>query len=304
MLYPNFEDLAALKKLKHRARDSLVRSLASASAGNHRSNIRGQGLEFDFVREYVPGDDDIRNIDWRVTARMGSPHLKIYKEEKERQVTIAVDMNASMRFGTRNTFKSIQAARAASLLGWRGIASQDKISACLFGDLENQIQLFPPRRGQKSFFNLLKALSTPPVEHHHIPLEKALQELSRFAQTGSLTYLISDFMDLDSHFNGEASLSRLKRKGGLILISINDPADQEIPPVGIVGFCANPARKIFVNTESHSGRNAYAAQWQENRLRLRRLASRLNIHLIELTTESNIERDLLFELDHIGIRRK
>jgi uncharacterized protein (DUF58 family) len=103
MLYPDFNDLISYKNRKLDKMQLARRKMIQAARGNHHSPFRGQGLDFDAVREYVIGDD-IRNIDWRVTARTGSPHLKLFKEEKERHTIICVDMNSAMRFGTRNTF--------------------------------------------------------------------------------------------------------------------------------------------------------------------------------------------------------
>src|SRR5579862_7094005 len=113
MLYPDFNDLISYKERKLGKLQLARRKVSATATGNHHSPFRGQGLEFDAVREYVPGDD-IRNIDWRVTARTGSPHLKVFQEERERHIVLCVDMNATMRFGTRNTFKSVQAARVAA----------------------------------------------------------------------------------------------------------------------------------------------------------------------------------------------
>src|ERR1700722_4557819 len=128
MLYPDFNELAAFKDRRACLSHISQKAVKSIVPGNHHSPFRGQGLEFDSVRKYVPGDD-IRNIDWRVTARTDSPHLKIFKEERERHILLCVDMNAAMRFGTKKTFKSIQAAHIAALLGWRGMANNDRISA-------------------------------------------------------------------------------------------------------------------------------------------------------------------------------
>jgi len=291
MLYPDFNDLVAFKDRKSNLMHTSYRSVKSTVPGNHHSPFRGQGLEFDSVREYVPGDD-IRNIDWRVTARTGSPHLKLFKEERERQMMICIDMNAGMRFGTRNTFKSVQAARAAALLGWRGLAQHDCVSACLFGDVPDGIRYFAPKRTAKSFCALLKMLAEPCADRHYVAISEALQHVSRVSHTGSLIYLISDFMDLDKNFQHEACLSRLNKKSDVVFIAINDPADRSIYPLGTIGFCAKDVEKIYVNTESVAGREAYAAQWKENRQKLYEITSKLKISLIEMTTESDVRRDL------------
>jgi len=303
MLYPDLKDLIALKDRKSDQLHPTYRSVKSTAPGNHHSPFRGQGLEFDSVREYVPGDD-IRSIDWRVTARTGFPHLKIFKEDRERQMAICVDMNAPMRFGTRNTFKSIQAARVAALLGWQGIARQDRVSACLFGDVPKGIQYFEPKRTRKSFCAMLKMLAEPPAERHNIPFEDVFQHINQSMHTGSLIYLISDFMSINENFQHEASISRLSKRCDIVFIAINDPADKLIYPVGTVGFSANGTEKVSVNTESAAGREAYAMQWKENRQRLHEMTSRLKISTIELTTESDVHRDLILGLKNIAKRKK
>ncbi len=303
MLYPDFNDLITCRDRKEGLIHPSSRSVKSTISGNHPSPFRGQGLEFDAVREYVAGDD-IRNIDWRVTARTGSPHLKIFKEERERHIVICVDMNASMRFGSRNTFKSVQAARVAALLGWSGIAHQDRISACLFGDVPGGIQFLPPKRTRKSFCSMLKILSDPPTEFHHVSLESALEQVCISAHTGSLIYVISDFMDIDKKFQYEASINRLIKKCDVVFVGVNDQSDKAIIPVGVVGFCATDLDKVYINTESVSGRKAYAAQWEARQKCLQDTIVKLKISMIELTTESDVYRDLIFGLKNMSRRKK
>ena len=302
MLYPDFNELVAFKDRKPGLMQLSNRSVHSIVPGNHHSPFRGQGLEFDSVREYVPGDD-IRNIDWRVTARTGSPHLKLFREERERHTVICVDMNAGMRFGTRKTFKSIQAARVAAFLGWRGIAQQDRVSGCLFGDVPAGMQFFAPARTRKSLWGLLKMLAAPTVERHDIALHAVLQSMLQGTHTGSLIYLISDFMDLN-HSQLEAGLRKLNKKGDVVLIAINDPADKSIFPAGTLGFSARATEKIYINTESSVGRAAYEAQWLENRQHLHALSFRCKTPLVELTTESDVRRDLILALKTIAKRKK
>lgn len=302
MLYPDFNELVALKDLKLDLTQASRRASHATVLGGQHSPFRGQGLEFDSVRKYVPGDD-IRNIDWRVTARTDSPHMKIFKEERERQILLCLDMNAAMRFGTRKTFKSVQAAHIVSLLGWRGIANQDRISACLFGDVPNGIEFFHPTRTKRSFSTLLKRLSEPSMDQHQISLGNAFQHISQIAQTGSLIYLISDFMELSKDFQQEANLSRLAKRCDVVLISVNDPADRSIFPVGTLGFCSAGDQKILIDTNNPIGRSAYEQQWIENRQKLHEIKARLKMPLIELTTESDIRRDLALGLKSL-FRRK
>lgn len=301
MLYPNFKELEALKNKKSLFLNPSHRSVKSIVPGNHHSPFRGQGLEFDSVREYVPGDD-IRRIDWRVTARTGSPYLKIFKEERERHILICVDMNRSMRFGTKNTFKSVQAARAAAILGWQGLAQHDSVGACLFGDVANGIQYFDSQRSRKSFCQLLKILTEPCVEEHDTSINAALQHIDKASKTGSLIYVISDFLDIDNHFLHNANLNRLNKKSDVVFISINDRLEQSMYPLGTIEFCADESNAAFINTESISGRNAYAALWNENRKRLQQATLKFKIPMIKLTTESDIQNELILGLKSIGKR--
>lgn len=303
MLYPDLNDLISYKKRKPGKVQSARRKVSSTAAGNHHSPFRGQGLDFDAVREYVPGDD-IRNIDWRVTARTGSPHLKLYKEEKERHTIICVDMNSAMRFGTRNTFKSIQGARCASFLGWQALAHKDRISACFFGDVPGGLHYFATKRTNQSLCMMLKMLSETPKELHHVSIESAMQHVCRAAHPGSLIYLISDFMDLSPAFPNESGLSRLTKSCDVVFISINDAADQALVPMGVIGLCGQKADKLFINTDNIKGRETYAAQWEENRRMLNTFTKRFNIPLIGLSTESDIHLDLPLGLKQIAMRKK
>ena len=301
MLYPDFFELVACKEGKRHLMQSSRRS-KTIVPGNHHSPFRGQGLEFDSVREYVLGDD-IRNIDWRVTARTGVPQVKLFQEERKRTRLIAVDMNETMRFGTKNTFKSIQAARVAAFLGTQGLAAHDSISACLYGDVQGGIQYFAPTKTRKTFCTLLKTLSLPPSVRHLVTTAQALQHISKAAHTGSLVFLISDFMDIDASFLKEASLSRLNIKCDLVFIAINDSADSVIAPIGTLKFSTN-AKKIDVNTDDIQGRESYARLFKESRERLYETTKKFKIPLIELTTESDIRKDLFLGLKSIARRKR
>ncbi len=300
MLYPNFQDLVAFKNKKLKLVPFSRRLVKSTTSGGYHSPFRGRGLEFDAVREYVPGDD-IRCIDWRVTARTGRPHLKVFKEDRERQVMICVDMNSYMRFGTRNTFKSIQAARVAAFLGWQGMASQDRVSGYLFGDIAERIQFFPPKRTHNSFVSMLKCLAVPHIEQPIVSLKEVLLNVARVAHSGSFVYLISDFMNLNQNLPDDSEINRLSSRLNLIFIAINDFADRVMFPIGSIKFSSNDKNSLSVNTESITGREKYAAQWEENRQQLYEISRKFKIPIIELTTESNLPQDLISGLK--GIKR-
>jgi uncharacterized protein (DUF58 family) len=301
MLYPDFNNLLSYKRGRLDKIEINRRKVVMTGPGNYNSSFRGRGLEFDAVREYVPGDD-IRSIDWRVTARTGSPHLKIFKEEKEHHTIICIDMNSYMRFGTRNTFKSVQAARSASFLGWRALARQDRISSCFFGDVPNGINYLRSKERGQTLSTMLKTLTEIPKEKHEIPLEIALNHISRFAHSGSLIYIISDFIELSPNISAE--LSRLNKNSDVVFISINDPADKVLIPAGMICFSKENNQKILINTNNVKGRQAYTLKWEENRRTLNSLTKQFKIPMIELSTESDIHSDLLLGLKKIAKRNK
>lgn len=300
MLYPEFEELVAYKDLKI-DRGKSYRPSKSQIIGGQHSFFRGQGLEFDSVRKYEPGDD-IRNIDWRVTARTGSPHLKIFHEEKERHIVLCVDMNAYMRFGTRNTFKSVQAARITSLLGWQGISHHDQVSVCLFGDVFGGIEFFTPKHSKTSFSIVLKRLSEPIQEKHHVRLIDALRPLNKVARTGSIIYFISDFMNLEDEKESDVLLSSMSQRCDVVFISVNDRADMALVPTGNISV-SKGFQRFIVNTDSYAGRKAYELQWLENRKTLCKKTMQFKISLIELTTEDDIKKDLLMAMKRLSKRR-
>jgi len=285
MLYPDLNDLIAYKKRRF-GKARLSGNVKSHAPGNHHSPFRGQGLEFDAVREYVAGDD-IRNIDWRVTARMGKAHLKVFKEEHERQQLICIDVNATMRFGTKNTFKSVQAAHIAAFLGWKALLQQDKVGACLFGDVPSGLQFFAPKRTGKAFCTVLKTLSEPPKEQHKTPLADVLERLRQNVKTGSSLFFISDFMH---PLPDKEAFRALKKKCDLVFIALHDPADCVLFPFGQLNFSNRGKDKITINTNDCS--KEYEADWKKSRKSLRELALNLRIPLIELTTESDVYQTL------------
>jgi uncharacterized protein (DUF58 family) len=300
MLYPDFNELLALKAVLSNFSISSKRAVLSANAGDYHSPFRGHGLEFDEVREYAIGDD-IRNIDWRVTARTNKPHIKIFKEERERSVLICVDVNETMRFGTRGTFKSIQAARVAALVGWKASGNNDRVGGCLFGDVAGGMQFFTPKRSRKSLWAMLKLLSEPVSTHNKVKLEDTIIHLSKAVQTGALVYIISDFMEITQGLDKQ--LNRLKQRCDIVLISVNDPADQKISPIETILFKSGNNDKLYVNTDSKSGRDNYKKQWEDNRKMLDKITSRLNIPVVSITTNGDVKRDLLYGLRFISRRR-
>jgi uncharacterized protein (DUF58 family) len=295
MLYPRFDELIALKSKASSLSLFSNQVVISPTAGDFHSPFRGQGLAFEEVRPYVPGDD-IRNIDWRVTARTGAAHTKVFRQERERSVLLCIDVNAAMRFGTQGTFKSIQAARVAALLGWRANMNHDKIGAYLFGDVPGGRRFLAPNRSRKSLLLLFKQLSDTNLSENapHISLEETLPLINKAAPTGALVYIMSDFSTMSETL--EQPLSSLRKRCNVVLIPIDDPMDQHIPPIGPLLFTGQNKEKLYVNTDSNSGRKAYATQWQQVRETLQQIARKLNINIISIATNADAQAALFYGL--------
>lgn len=302
MLYPEFDELVSYKNIQM-VQPKFSRSSHTHVLGGQSSPFRGQGLEFDSVRQYVPGDD-IRNLDWKVTARTGNPHLKIFQEERQRHIVLAVDMNASMRFGTRKTFKSVQAARIASIIGWQSLAHHDRITSYLFGDVPGGKEFFTPKASKVSFLQLLQRFTQANHKVQYVPLAEAFRNLSQTILKGSIVYFISDFMDIESNEEQLSWLSLLAQKCDIIFISVNDPADRELIPIGQLGVCSSSQEKFILNTDNLAGRQAYALQWQQKRENLYNMTKKFSIPLIEMTTESDVKMDLWLVLKNLAKKRK
>jgi len=299
VLFPDFAELVALKsRAPHLLLGSDRQSLAIAS-GDYTSPFRGQGLAFHEVREYRPGDD-IRSIDWRVTARTDKPHVKVFVEERERTVILCVDANASMRFGTRGTFKSIQAARAGALLGWHANGRNDRVGCIVFGDVPDGMQFFTPRRSRQALWQTLKLLSQQVTGVHKepVPLEAALAHLERGAPTGSLVTIVSDF--LESNGTLEKALGNLHRRCDIVLVAVQDPADRKIPDMGTIIFADDAGHKLAFPSGSPEMRDAYEKQWNENRGQLETIARRRNIGIVDLHTGKDVYMDLQLGLRRLG----
>lgn len=303
MLYPTFDELLSLKHKASRLFAPSARKVKAVAAGDQASPFRGQGLEFEEVRHYAPGDD-IRNIDWRVTARTGLPHTKVFREERERSIVVCIDVNVAMRFGTQGTFKSIQAARVAALLGWQAFSRNDRFGACLFGDVEKGVRFLAPQRSRKPLWGMFKELCKTDLNPQApvITLEQGLAQMGHAIPTGALVYILSDFYTLDEAW--EKQLRKLRKHCDVILIPIDDPADQYIPAVGPLSFSNRLKGKIFISDKDEKGRAAYAMYWQKTRESLRKLAGQLSIPLLPVATDADAASTLFFGLRHLQKRRQ
>ena len=237
-------------------------------------------MEFDESRVYQPGDDP-RNMDWRVTARAGTPHVKLFREERERPVWLLVDQGPSMRFGTRVAFKSVVAARVAALLGWAASDRGDRVGGLVF-DESNHLERRPAARGA-GLLPLLDRLASPPenAAGGHASLAEAAGHLARLVRPGSLVAVVSDFADFGQDPGGW--LAQLAFGTELLLILIHDPIESAAPPAGRYPVLTGLRRGILDLTGT-SARDAYHDHFEQRLALLERLARRHWAHWLRLST--------------------
>ena len=251
--------LAHLRTLEGRARSLtfLPRQPArSVLNGRHASRLRGRGLNFEELRDYLPGDD-IRAIDWKVTARTGRPHVRVMTEERDRPALIVVDQRMSMFFGTRFNMKSVTAAEVAALAAFRILDQGDRVGGIVFGD--NHIAEIPPQRNRRSLDRFLMALAdanamlradAPPTEP--ISLTQVLRAVARIAPRNHLVLVLSDFDVVDDET--ERLVSGLSRRNDLLVGLVTDPFGDAALPEGLKLIISDGALQAEIDAGDHAKR--------------------------------------------------
>ena len=260
-------------------------------AGEYQSVFKGQGMEFDEVRSYQPGDD-IRTIDWNVTARTGHPYVKRYVEEREITVFFLVDLSASGAFGTREKLKNEIAAEFCALLAFSAIKNNDKVGLIVFTDT---IELFiPPAKGTSHVLRLIRELLyfSPGTgrERAGTNIALALDYLGRVLHKRGVVFLVSDFLDRDY----EKTLAVLARRHDLIAVTVADPREYSLPDVGLLEVeDAETGAAVLVDTGSAELRSRYAELAREKTGKLATLFKKTGIDHIELITDRDYVLDLV-----------
>ncbi len=255
--------------------------------GGYRSRFRGRGMEFAEVRAYQPGDD-VRSIDWRVTARRGKVHTKLFHEERERPVLIALDYRRPMFFATRGRFKAVQASHLAALFAWQALARGDRVGGFLFSE-ERNLEL-RPQLGKKAVLQLLRQMVADPAWQRpaHRPfapqqrLAETLQRLQRVARPGSLILLLSDFAQWDEQVVRQLSL--LTRHCELGLVHCFDALETELPPAGTYRL-SDGERDRTIATDDNLARRDYQRRFAAQRQQLEAFCRRQNAQLWSLPTD-------------------
>src|SRR5262252_653683 len=271
------EVIRQIRRLPLRAR----RAVEDLLGGEYRSVFKGSGIAFEEVREYQPGDD-IRAIDWNVTARIGHPFIKRFIEERELTVMLLVDCSGSNQFGTRLQQKREVAAELAAVLAFSAISNNDKVGLIAFTD---RVERFvPPRKGTRHVLRLIRDVLFYQPQHRGTALQQALDYLNRVLHRRTIVFLLSDFLDRDY----ERTLKRSGRRHDLIAVRIADPREEELPSVGLLEVeDAETGAHLLLDTRSRQVREAFARTAAERRAALAQLTRSARIDLVEVLTDGS-----------------
>lgn len=249
------ELLERIRRIEIRTR----RRVQTLLAGEYHSAFKGQGMDFAEVREYVPGDE-VRSLDWNVSARMGAPFVKVFQEERELNVLLAVDVSASGRFGSAGKSKRDWMAELGAVLAFSAIRNRDKVGLLLFSDrVERHV---PPAKGTRHGLRLIRDLLAHEPEGRGTDLGLALQHLQRTQKKRAIIFLISDFQaPLDAR-----GLRALGRRHDLVALSVQDRLEEELPPLGLLRLeDLESGRRRWLDAGDPAVRAHWAARWQERR---------------------------------------
>jgi uncharacterized protein (DUF58 family) len=286
----SLDELIALRLRARRLARPGVR-VGGHQAATHASRFRGRGVDYVESRNYQPGDD-IRQMDWRVTARTGRPHTKVFQEEREQSILLLIDANPSMHFGTRVRFKSVQAARAAALLAWAAVQGGDRAGALGFGPgLNAEVK---PGGGPRGALRVLRALTewdsiATATGGQPVPLSQALQRVRRLARPGSRVLLLSDGFSADA--SAEGPLSLLAEHCDVAALLLTDPLEQAAPPPGRYALRSEGAQ-VVLDFGAVRTRQSWPRLFAEQRQQFIDLLKRRGLAWSELQTAAEPEAAL------------
>lgn len=261
-------------------------------AGKYHTAFKGRGMSFAEVREYRIGDD-VRDIDWNVTARSRKPHIKVYEEERELTMMLMVDVSGSRMFGTTDYLKKNIITELAAVLAFSASQTGDKVGCIFFSD---KVEKFiPPKKGRSHILMIIRELVGFVPESNGTAISEAVRYLTGVNKKRCTAFLLSDF--LNSKRDDEALNDALKiasARHDIIALKVSDPREREMPDVGIVELQdAETARKVWVDTASQAVRDHYAKAWTEREERTRELLLHNRIDIADISTDSDYVAELI-----------
>jgi len=289
-VYANLDDLVRLR-YKASGFSFLPRQpVHSILSGRHSSRLRGRGLNFEELRNYLPGDDT-RQIDWKVTARTRKPFVRVYTEEKDRTVWLLVDQRMSMFFGSRWKMKSVTAAEAAAVAAWRVLSTGDRVGALVYDDTD--MTIIPPHRSQERVVQILKVIvaknramnANNNIKSSPQMLNQALRRLGSMAGHDCLICLIGDGYGIDA--DTRKYVTRLTEHNDVLSVFVYDPMEQSMPAAGRLVF-TDGLEQLEVNSEQQALRDAYASDFQQRLDKMQGTSRKHSIPLIKVHTATPV----------------
>lgn len=256
-------------------------------AGEYHTAFKGRGMTFSEVREYQFGDD-IRNIDWNVTARFNHPFVKIFEEERELTVMLLIDVSGSREFGTISKLKKNMITELAATLAFSAIQNNDKIGVIFFSD---RIEKFiPPQKGRKHILHIIRELIDFTPEHRNTNLGETLKYLTNAIKKRCTAFVISDFIDE----NYEDSLMIASKKHDVVAIQVYDRREAELPDVGLLKFKnAESGVDMWIDTSDKHVRNLYAKNWYESQNERQRIFKKTGVDSVSVRTDEDFVKALM-----------
>ena len=278
-------------ELLKRVRKIEIKTRALSSnifAGEYHSAYKGRGMAFSEVREYQPGDD-VRDIDWNVTARFNRPYVKVYEEERELTVMLLIDMSSSLAFATSVTYKRDMVAEIAATLAYSAIQNNDKIGVVLFSD---QIEKYiPPKKGRKHIMYIISELLDFKPQSQRTDIKNAIEFLMQTQHKSCTAFLISDFMDRKDY---SKALSIMSRKHDTAAIQVYDHFMEYLPNVGLLKVQdAETGAEQYIDTSSRRIREAHRNAWQNFKQNLEEIMQRSKTDMISVRTDENYVKALI-----------
>lgn len=266
-------------------------------AGEYHTAFKGRGMTFSEVREYQPGDD-VRDIDWNVTARTNKPYVKVYEEERELTVMLVIDVSGSREFGAVGPEKKERMAEIAATLAFSSIQNNDKVGVIFFSD---RIEKFiPPKKGRKHILLIIREIINFAPENRQTDIDVALQFLTNAVKKRCTAFLLSDFIDSHDYFR---SMSVANRKHDLAAIQIYDMRDSLLPDVGLVRVRDLETGVMrWVDTSSSRTRRAYEKSWYNRQQALTDVTVRCGVDLVSVRTDEDYVKSLLSLFRNRGAR--
>ena len=266
-------------------------------AGEYHTAFKGKGMAFSEVREYQPGDD-IRSIDWNVTARYNSPFVKVFEEEREMTVMLLIDVSASGNFGTQEQFKRELATELAAILAFSAIKNNDKVGVIFFTDKIEQF--IPPKKGKSHILRIIREVLAFEPTGKGTDIAGALEYFSAVIKKRSICFILSDFMSKEF----DRPLKIASKKHDLVALRIHDKREDTLPNVGLVPMQdAETEKMLFVDTSSKKVRDNFAKNRAQATEKLRKLFPASGVDLIDITTGTDYVKPLINFFKTRGKRR-